>query len=70
MPKRYKGKRRARPLAARAARKRLDPSLAKDVRGQPVRYAVESGVLWSYYADGSREQARGGFSQVKSGPVR
>jgi hypothetical protein len=51
------------PLAKRAARKSLDPSLAKDARGKPVRYAVEGGVLWCYFADGSREQARGGFGR-------
>lgn len=60
MPKRKKGKRRARPLARRDVMKRLDPSLGKDARGEPVRYAVESGVLWRYYADGSREQCHNG----------
>jgi hypothetical protein len=63
LPKRYKGKRRARPLAHRDVMKRLDPSLAKDTRGKSVRYAVEGGVLWCYFADGSREQARGGFGR-------
>jgi hypothetical protein len=63
LPKRYKGKRRARPLARRDVMKRLEPSLEKDLRGQPVRYAVENGVLWSYYDDGSREQARQRFGR-------
>jgi hypothetical protein len=62
LPKRYKGKRRAMPLARRSALMSLDPSLAKDARGQPVRYAVEGGVLWRYFADGSREQCRNGSS--------
>jgi hypothetical protein len=50
------------PLARRSALMSLDPSLAKDARGQPVRYAVEGGVLWRYFADGSREQCRNGSS--------
>jgi hypothetical protein len=59
---RYKSKRKAKPLAARAARKRIDPPLAKDARGKVVRYAVENGVLWRFYDDGSKEQCRGGFN--------
>jgi hypothetical protein len=58
LPKRYKGKRRAMPLARRSAMRSLDPPLTTDPRGKPVRYAVEGGVLWRYFADGSREQCR------------